>query len=78
MSETHLTTTTTTHQKRHPEDGRISGRSVLVKTLRIQILLKSKVQLLVVNNFINLINTRNMEGITILINVQRSSRLFPS
>jgi len=48
VSETHLTVAATLHQKHHPEDDRITGRSMLVKILRIKILRKIKVHLLIV------------------------------
>jgi len=48
---TYLTTTVFLYQKYHQEDGRITGRNMLVKIINIKIHHKIKVHLLVVHTF---------------------------
>jgi len=50
---THLTTIVVLCQKYHPEDGRITGRNMLVKIVYIKIHNIIKVHLLVVYTFYN-------------------------
>jgi hypothetical protein len=57
---THLATTVFLYQKHHPEDGRITGRNILVKILQIKERHKIEVHLWVIND--NSSNNNNINN----------------